>query len=73
MPKQRIIELQTCRTLRWHGGNDEIINFMKLNYLLTSFFKVSYYIMGGLFELSGLSRFIVMFIAQHKFTVYSQP
>ena len=29
MPKQEIIELQTCRTLRWNGKNDAIINFIK--------------------------------------------
>ena len=29
MPKQEIIELQTCRTLRWNGKNDAIINFRK--------------------------------------------
>ena len=28
-PKQEIIELQTCRTLRWNGENDAIINLMK--------------------------------------------
>ena len=37
MPKQEIIELHTCKTLRWNGKNDAIINFMKLNYLLNSF------------------------------------
>ena len=43
MLEQEIIELQTCRTLRWNGETDEIINFIKLNYLLTSFnfFKLS--------------------------------
>ena len=29
MPIQEIIELQTCRTLRWNGKNDAIINFIK--------------------------------------------
>ena len=37
MPKQEIIELQTCRTLRWNGKNDAIINFIKWNYSLNSF------------------------------------
>ena len=36
MPKQEIIELQTCRTLRWIGKNDAIINFIKWNYLLNT-------------------------------------
>ena len=36
MPKQEIIELQTCRTLRWNGKNDTIINFRKCNYSLNS-------------------------------------
>ena len=29
MLKQEIIGLLTCRTLRWQGENDEIINFIK--------------------------------------------
>ena len=29
MPKQEIIELKTCRTLRWNGKNAAIINFIK--------------------------------------------
>ena len=29
MPKQVIIEIQTCRTLRWNGKNAAIINFRK--------------------------------------------
>ena len=28
MPKQEIIELQTCRTMRWNGKNNEIINII---------------------------------------------
>ena len=37
MLKQEIIKLHACRKLRWNGKNDEIINLMKLNYLLNSF------------------------------------
>ena len=77
MPKQEIKELQTCRTLRGNGKNDAINNFMKLNYLLNSFnlfyFKVSHYLMRALFELQWKDNSIVMCLAQHSFTVYSQP
>ena len=37
MPKQEIIEIQTCRTLRCNGKNDAIINSIKGNYLLNSY------------------------------------
>ena len=37
MLKQEIIELHTCRTLRWNEKNDEINNCIKLNYLLNTF------------------------------------
>ena len=37
MLKQEILGLQTCRKLSGNGENDDIINLMKLNYLLNSF------------------------------------
>ena len=35
--KQEIIGLQTCKTLRWNGENDKIINFIKWNYSFNPF------------------------------------
>ena len=36
MPKQEIIELQTCRTLRWNGKNETIHQTHLINYFLKS-------------------------------------
>ena len=64
--KQEIKGLHKCTKLRWNWANDEIINFIKLNYLLNSFnylfFNVNHYIICGFFDLPGLCRPIAICI-----------